>query len=97
MAENNELELESGHFDAVLMVLSYHDIYYVDAANGWQRIDGPQLLREIYDGLKPGRVCFVARIAPDFKPGVTSSVQAGFSPRSRSPDQVFELWYLTFD
>lgn len=56
IAENNELDLEVGHYDAILMVLSYHDIYYVDAANGWQRIDGPQLLRELYEALKPGGI-----------------------------------------
>lgn len=56
MAENNELELDAAAFDAILMVLSYHDIYYVDAANGWQRIDGPALLAELYRGTRPGGV-----------------------------------------
>lgn len=56
VAENNELSLPEGQFDAVLMVLAYHDIYYVDPENGWPKIDGPLLLQEIYEGLRPGGV-----------------------------------------
>jgi predicted methyltransferase len=33
MAENNELELPGEEFDAVTLILSYHDIFYVDAEN----------------------------------------------------------------
>ncbi len=56
MAENNELELPTGEFDAVTLMLSYHDFFYVDAENGWPKIDGPKLLAEIYKGMKPGAV-----------------------------------------
>lgn len=56
MAENNELELAADTFDAVMLILSYHDIYYADPENGWPKIDGPKLLAEIYKGLKPGGV-----------------------------------------
>ena len=35
MAENNELALPNASFDAIMMVLAYHDIYYVDPDNGW--------------------------------------------------------------
>lgn len=56
MAENNEFELSADTFDAVLLILSYHDIYYADPENGWPKIDGPKLLAEIYKGLKPGGV-----------------------------------------
>ncbi len=56
IAENNELELQPGSLDAVVMILSYHDIYFVDRPNGWDRIDGPKLLSELYSGLKPGGV-----------------------------------------
>jgi predicted methyltransferase len=56
MAENNELELSADTFDAVLLILSYHDIYYADPENGWPKIDGPKLLAQIYKGLKPGGV-----------------------------------------
>ena len=56
MAENNELELESGMYDAMLMSLNYHDIYWVGLEYGWEKIDGPKLLAELFDGLKPGGI-----------------------------------------
>ena len=56
MAENNELSLAPGDFDAVMMILSFHDIFYVDPKNGWSKIDGPKMLGELYRGLKPGGV-----------------------------------------
>ena len=52
-AENNELKLEEESFDATMMILTYHDIYYVSPNNGWPKIDGPALLAEIRKGLKP--------------------------------------------
>jgi len=54
MAENNELELNADQFDAILMVLSYHDTYMVDPENGWTKINVPQLHAELFDSLKPG-------------------------------------------
>lgn len=56
IAENNELELPQESFDAVLMILTYHDIYYANPVNGWPKIDGPRLLAELYEGMKPGAV-----------------------------------------
>lgn len=56
MAENNELVLPARRFDAVLLVLSYHDFYFVSPDNGWPKIDGPKLLAELYKGMKPGAV-----------------------------------------
>ncbi len=56
MAENNELELPAEEFDAVTLILSYHDIYHVDVENGWPKIDGPKLLAELYKGMKPGAI-----------------------------------------
>lgn len=56
MAENNELELVPGEFDAVLMILAFHDIFYVDLEDGWPKIDGPTLLSELYASMRPGAV-----------------------------------------
>lgn len=56
MAENNELDLEEGAFDAIILVLAYHDVYYVNLENGWTAIDKPKLLAELYEGLEPGGV-----------------------------------------
>lgn len=55
-AENNELDLPANSFDAALLILAYHDVFYVDEASGWSRIDGPAMLAEIYAALKPGAV-----------------------------------------
>ncbi|MDH3547291.1 MAG: methyltransferase type 11 [Gammaproteobacteria bacterium] len=56
MAENNELRLEAESLDAILFVLSYHDIYYAAPQRGWPKIDGPALLAELGKGLKPGGI-----------------------------------------
>lgn len=64
MAENNELELEAGQFDAIMMVLSYHDLYHVALDRGWPKIDVSKLLAELHQGLKPGGIlCIVDHFA----------------------------------
>lgn len=55
-AENNALSLPAETFDQVLMVLAYHDVYYVDPDNGWPRIDAPVMLAELFQSLKRGGV-----------------------------------------
>jgi predicted methyltransferase len=55
-ADNNRLHLEPLEYDAVLMVLSYHDVYYVDPENGWPELDVNEFLSEIHRALKPGGV-----------------------------------------
>jgi predicted methyltransferase len=54
MAENNELSLEADSLDAVMMVLSFHDLYLSDPENGWPQIHGFNFLMELQKGLKPG-------------------------------------------
>jgi predicted methyltransferase len=56
MAENNELELAPAQFDAVLMVLSFHDTYWVSPEDNWPEIDRPALNAELFAALKPGGV-----------------------------------------
>ena len=72
-AENNELTLTQGEYDAAMMVLAYHDIYYVDPDNGWPKIEGDKLLAEIYRGLKPGGILAVV----DHNAAADSSRDAG--------------------
>ena len=55
-ADNNELELPDNTYDMALLILAYHDVYYVDENNGWFRIDGPKMLAEIHGALKSGGV-----------------------------------------
>src|SRR5687767_2643383 len=52
-AEANELELTPGRFDFVLLSAVYHDVYYVNEARSWPKIDGPRLLAELFDSMKP--------------------------------------------
>jgi predicted methyltransferase len=59
MAENNELELPANTFDATMLMLSYHDIYYASAEDDWPKIDGPKLLAEFFSGLKSGGILAV--------------------------------------
>lgn len=54
MAENNELMLDADQFDAITIVLNYHDIYWSSEDYGWEKIDAPKFLAEIHKGLKPG-------------------------------------------
>jgi predicted methyltransferase len=56
MAENNHLALEADSLDAVIMALSFHDLYLEDVENGWERIDGPTFLAELKKGLKAGGI-----------------------------------------
>ena len=53
-AENNELELTADQFDAIIMTLNYHDLYWVSKEYGWNKIDVEKFLAELYKGLRPG-------------------------------------------
>ena len=59
MAENNHLTLEENSLDAVMLGLSFHDIYNEDAENGWVLLDVPAFLAELKKGLKPGGIVAV--------------------------------------
>lgn len=56
MAENNELTIEAGSLDAVMMVLTYHDLFSDNPDQGWPLFDVPALLAELRQGLKPGGI-----------------------------------------
>jgi len=56
MAENNELALEADSFDAITIILNYHDLYWASEEYGWDQIDVGQFLAEIYKGVKPGGI-----------------------------------------
>lgn len=56
MAENNELSLEPDSIDAIMLVLSFHDLYHEDAENGWPAIDIEQFLAELHGALRAGGI-----------------------------------------
>lgn len=56
MAENNELQLDAKQFDAITMMLAYHDTYWINPENSWPEIDRAVLNAELFASLKPGGV-----------------------------------------
>ncbi len=56
MAENNELQLDADQFDAITMVLSFHDTYWINPDDGWPEIDRATMNAELFASLKPGGV-----------------------------------------
>jgi predicted methyltransferase len=55
-SEANDLVLPRGAFDAALVMLTWHDLYYVDPENGWPAIDPEALTKKLCSALKPGAV-----------------------------------------
>lgn len=49
--EANSLAL-SEQYDRILLVLSFHDLFYQDDKNGWPKIDAPKFMGEIQSALK---------------------------------------------
>lgn len=48
------MNLGNNTLDGALIVMSYHDLYYVDPKNGWPAIDASQFIDQIVTALKPG-------------------------------------------
>jgi predicted methyltransferase len=51
--EGNDLDLCKACYDRVLMILTYHDLFYVDEKSGWPAIDAQALLSKVRSALKP--------------------------------------------
>ena len=52
--EAEDLDLGEDSLDAALIIMSYHDTYHVDEANGWRHIDADDFFGQIHTALKPG-------------------------------------------
>ncbi len=52
--ETCDLKLGSANYDLILIVMSYHDLYYVDEEGGWPAIDASGFLDQLHTALKPG-------------------------------------------
>jgi predicted methyltransferase len=50
--EADDLDLGEGQLDAVILVMSYHDLYHV--SEGWPAIDSRHFLGQLLRALKPG-------------------------------------------
>ena len=54
LAENNALSLDADTYDVATIVLNYHDLYWSSEQFGWELIDVPAFLAELYKGVRPG-------------------------------------------
>lgn len=52
--EVDDLGLAPASLDAAIMVMSYHDLYFVDEKEGWPAIDSKNFLGQLHAALKPG-------------------------------------------
>ncbi|MEJ8569746.1 class I SAM-dependent methyltransferase [Elongatibacter sediminis] len=75
VAEAGELDLPPNSFDLALVVLTWHDFYYVDPENGWEAIDEPALTRTLCGALKPGAVLGVIDHVADAGADVRETAQ----------------------
>jgi len=53
------LGLVDASLEGAVMVMSYHDLYWVDDKQGWPKIDAGQFLDQVVRALKPGAVLLV--------------------------------------
>ena len=53
-SEVDDLKLTPDSLDAVLMVMSYHDLYFFAPERGWNETDVPLFVRQVHEALKPG-------------------------------------------
>lgn len=59
IAEINEMELGENVTDAVFLILSYHDFYYVDEEGGWPKVNVKRTLSQLHRTLKTGGILAV--------------------------------------
>ncbi len=65
-SEVDDLKLMPGSLDAALMVMSFHDLYFVSEERGWSRTDMPLFFAQLHAALKPGgRLVIVDHAAVD--------------------------------
>jgi predicted methyltransferase len=93
--ETCDLKLGEAQFDLILIVMSYHDLYYVDEAGGWPAIDAGGFLDQLHAALKPGgSLLIIDHAAPagagKTVAGKTHRIEEAFAKRDIS-SHGFEL------
>lgn len=53
------LGMGEGTLDGAVIVMSYHDLYWVDDKEGWPKVDAGQVMDQVAAALKPGSVLLV--------------------------------------
>lgn len=56
---SDALGLGDDTLDGAVIVMSYHDLYWVDEKEGWPKVDAGQFLDQVVRALKPGGVLLV--------------------------------------
>ena len=56
---SDALGMGEGVLDGAVIVMSYHDLYWVDEKEGWPKVDADRFLEQIARALKPGGVLLV--------------------------------------
>ena len=56
---SDALGMVDASLDGAVIVMSYHDLYWVDEKEGWPKVDAGQFLDQIVRALKPGGVLLV--------------------------------------
>jgi predicted methyltransferase len=73
--EADNLTLPQNTFDAALVMLTWHDLYYVDPENGWPPIDQTALTEKLCSALKPGAVLGISDHVATTGTDVTEAAQ----------------------
>lgn len=53
ITEASEINFAAQSYDRILMILTFHDLYFVDVSQGWSEIDDDKLMHNLYQALKP--------------------------------------------
>src|SRR5215831_1083029 len=53
VVETGDLKLGRNTFGLILILMSYHDLYFVDEKQYWPEINAPQFLDQLHAALKP--------------------------------------------
>ena len=56
---SDALGLADASLDGAVIVMSYHDLYWVDEKEGWPKVDAGQFLDQVVRAMKPGAVLLV--------------------------------------
>ncbi|WP_438865236.1 class I SAM-dependent methyltransferase [Neptunicella sp.] len=65
MQDANQLDLPDNHYDRILFILSFHDLYHIDEKSGWGKIDDQVFMTRLLKALKHnGILGLVDHIAP---------------------------------
>lgn len=59
IAEINDFALQENSLDAIFLIQSYHDFYYVEEKEGWPKVKGKRTLAQFHKALKKGGVLAV--------------------------------------